>query len=192
MPRTTVAVAVFGFAASSLAAGPAPDIRGFWEHEACVVQEREGGKTGSRATFAFFDREWGLSFTQFADEQCRVKVMTAVLRGTYEHTGPSSAVAGVHEATFRFAYKGMTVFDDRLLAKVVAACPGPWTKGEERDVTAAGCLWLEPLSSCAQEYDLVDVRGRSLSLGERPPAGRNICAPQRRPSLLRTVPLSRR
>jgi hypothetical protein len=176
-----------------MAAQAAPDTRGFWEHVACQVQERDGKKTGSRALFAFFDREWGLAFTQFADEACRTRLMTAVFRGSYEVTGPSRAAAGAHEATFRFSYKGMTVFDDALLANVAASCgPGPWRKGEERDVTARGCLWIEPLASCAQEYDLIAVDGRSLRLGERPPPGQNICAPDRRPTRLRAVPLLRR
>lgn len=184
------AVAAFGFITPGEAATASPDIRGFWEHESCVVQERDGKKTGSRAAFAFFDREWGLSFTQFADEACTAKVTTAVLRGTYELTIPSRTVAGAHEATFRFDYRGVAVFDEGLLAKVGTACGrGPWVKGEERDVTMTGCLWLEPLSGCPQEYDLVSVQGRLLILGERPPAGRNICAPERRPTRLRTVPL---
>jgi Adenomatosis polyposis coli down-regulated 1 len=189
---TTLAV-VIAFV-PSLAAGQAPpDIRGFWEQEACVVQQRDGKKTGSRSLFAFFDGEWGIAFTQFADEACRTRLMTAVLRGTYEAAGPSRVAAGAYEATFRFRYKGLTVFDDALLARVAASCGfGPWRKSEERDVTSRGCLWLEPLAACAQEFDLIALEGRFLYLGERPSAGQNICVPERRPSRLRAVPLVRR
>jgi len=191
--RGVVVLIVAGCVAPAVGAAAPPDIRGFWEHDACVVQEREGRRTGSRSAFAFFDREWGLVFTQYADEDCRVRVSTAVMRGTYESTGPSTSVPGAYETTFRFSYRGLVVFDEVLLATVRASCePGSWKLEEEREVTARGCLWLESLEACAQEYDLVAVDGRSLRLGERPLAGRNLCAPERRPTRVRAVPLARR
>jgi hypothetical protein len=167
---------------------------GFWEHERCQVQERDGRRTGSRSLFAIFDREWGIAFTQYADASCQVRVLTATLRGAYEPTAPSRRVPGAMEATFRFTRKGLAVHDPVLLDRLNAGACGSrrWSLGIEQDVTATGCLSIESAPACAQEYDLVRVDGDLLYLGERPPPGTNICAEGRRPVRLRTEPLRRR
>lgn len=175
-----------------------PDARpqtlvGFWEHDPCVVTQGAAGKaTSSRATFAFFDREWGLSFTQYSDGECHDKILTATFHGTYDLTGPSEGLPDVTEATFRFAYKGMILYDPAVIRQVNESgrCgTGAWIQGRERDIGATGCLWVESIAACPQEYDLVQVKDKALFLGERPAQGRNICDPSRRPPRLRTVPL---
>jgi hypothetical protein len=177
---------------------PAADVRpalpGFWEHERCQVQGGEGRQTGSRSLFAFVDREWAIAFTQYADGACQVRVLTATLRGTYEATGPSRRVPGAVEATFRFARKALAVYDPLLLDRLNAGACGRrrWSLGVEQDITAAGCLAIESVAACTQEYDLVHVDGDRLYFGERPPPGTNICAEGRRPTRLRTEPLRRR
>jgi hypothetical protein len=167
---------------------------GFWEHEQCQVEEREGRRTGSRSLFAIFDREWGIAFTQYADASCQVRVLTATLRGTYQPSGPSPRVAGAVDVTFRFTRKGLAVYDPVLLDRLNAGACGDrrWSPGIEQDVSAAGCLSVASVPACAQEYDLVRVEGDRLYLGERPSAGSNLCAEGRRPARLRTVPLRRR
>src|SRR5262245_52218671 len=89
-----------------------PALFGIWEHDPCVVAQGADGKaTSSRATFAFFEREWGLSFSQYSDGVCHSKVLTAMFRGTYALTGASERLPGVTDATFRFTYKGMALYD---------------------------------------------------------------------------------
>lgn len=172
----------------------APNIRGFWEHDACQVQERDGRRSGSLSRFAIFDREWGIAFTQYADAECSTPVMTAVLRGVYEPPTPSTRVPGTYEVTFRFSYKGVVAHDAALLTRLNTGLCGnrQWTLGVEQDVTSTGCLSIESVSACPQEYDLVSTDGERLSLGERPPPGENICTEERRPQRLRAVPLHRR
>jgi hypothetical protein len=187
-------------AATSTAARPPRevDVRtalpGFWEHEQCQVQERDGRRTGSRSVFAIFDREWGIAFTQYADAACQERVLTATLRGTYEPDAASARVAGAVDVTFRFTRKGLAVYDPALLDRLNAGACGDrrWSRGIEQDVGAAGCLSIESVAACGQEYDLVRVDGDRLYLGERPPPGTNICAAGRRPTRLRTEPLRRR
>jgi hypothetical protein len=185
-------------AATSASARPPVEVRtalpGFWEHEQCQVQERDGRRTGSRSVFAIFDREWGIAFTQYADAACQERVLTATLRGTYEPDAASARVAGAVDVTFRFTRKGLAVYDPALLDRLNAGACGDrrWVRGIEQDVSATGCLSIESVPACAQEYDLVRVDGDRLYLGERPPPGTNICAEGRRPTRLRTEPLRRR
>lgn len=172
----------------------AQDIRGFWEHDACQVQERDGTRSGSRSLFAIFDREWGIAFTQYADAACATPVLTAVLRGTYERTGASTRVPGASEAIFRFSYKGIVAHDAALVAKLNAGLCGArqWKAGIEQDVTSTGCLSIASREACAEEFDLIALDGDRLYLGERPPPGADICEASRRPQRLRTVALRRR
>jgi hypothetical protein len=169
-------------------------MRGFWEQARCQVQAREGRRTGARSAFAIFDREWGISFTQYEDPDCRTRVLTAVLRGTYEPTAASAHVPGAVEVTFRFSHKSLTVFDPALVDRLNSGLCGArrWELGVPQDITSTGCLSIESVAACPQEYDLASVDGETLSLGERPEPGRNICAEDRRPRRLRTDPLRRR
>ena len=132
-------------------------LRGFWEHERCQVQERDGRRTSSRSLFAIFaDREWGVAFTQYADGACQTRVMTAVLRGTYEPTASSRQAQGAVDVTFRFSRKSLVAHDAALLDRLNAGgCgSGRWEMGIERDITSTGCLSIESLAACPQEYDL--------------------------------------
>jgi hypothetical protein len=169
-------------------------LAGFWEHERCQVVERDGTRTGSRSVFSFFEREWGIAYTQYADEDCRIKVLTAVLSGVYESSGPSGRLPDATDVTFRFSRKALTVYDLRLLDTLNRDACGKrrWRLGVEQDVTSTGCLWIESVAACPQEYDLVNIDDGRLFLGERPAAGSNMCAASRRPERLRTVPLVRR
>jgi hypothetical protein len=191
LPAFVLAAAMCAFAGGDAVLGqprttPAGDaslvrLTGFWEHERCQVVAR----TGSRSVFSFFEREWGIAHTQYADAECHIKVMTAVLSGTYESTGPSGHLPGATE---------LTVYDQRLLDTLNRDACGDrrWQRGVEQDVTATGCLWIESLTACPQEYDLVTLDEGRLFLGERPPTGRNMCTASRRPERLRAVPLVRR
>lgn len=167
-------------------------LSGFWE-QTCQAQDGNP-RTSSSSLFAIFDREWGIAFTQYADDACQQRVMTAVLRGTYAPTAPSKTLPGVTEMTFRFSRKSVVAYDSALLDRLNAGACGPrrWDAGVEQDVSSDGCLWIESLRACPQEFDLAKIDGEQLYLGMRPRPGTNICAEDRRPIALRPVPLRRR
>ncbi len=171
-----------------------PDLRGFWEHGTCQVVERDGQRTSSRSLFTIFEREWGIAFTQFVDADCKIPAMTAVLQGTYHATGPSTSVPGATEVTFRFTRKAITPHDPALLSRLNGGACGErsWTRGVEHDVSATGCLGIQSVADCGQEYDLAQIVDNRLFLGERPAPGQNICADDRRPRRVRAEPLQRR
>jgi Adenomatosis polyposis coli down-regulated 1 len=168
------------------------EVMGFWDSEACVVQERDGTRTSSKSAFVFLSREWALEFVQFADDQCARPASTAFFTGQYQITQPSRVVAAAHDATFGFSYKAVTLYDESLLAEANRACVGRvWKRGEPQDVTKTGCLWVTPVSACPQEFDLVKLDGNRLFLGERPPPGQNLCSEERRARTLRSLALVR-
>jgi hypothetical protein len=171
----------------------AGEIIGFWDSEECVVQERDGTRTSSKSAFVFLGREWGLEFVQFGDDHCARPALKAFFTGQYEITQPSRVVAAAHDATFGFAYKALTIYDESLLAEANRACGGRmWKRGEPQDVTKKGCLWVTPVSACPREFDLVKLDGNRLFLGERPPPGQSLCSEERRARTLRSLALVRR
>jgi Adenomatosis polyposis coli down-regulated 1 len=169
-------------------------ITGIWESERCVVQERNGMRTSSRSTFVFLDGEWALEFTQYSDAACTTPSLRAFFQGRYRITEPSSVVSGAHDANFGFSMKRLTLYDDGLLTQANRGACGKrvWTRGREEDVSSTGCLWVVPVSTCPQEFDLVKVVDDRLFLGERPAAGQDLCREDRRARALRSLPLVRR
>jgi Adenomatosis polyposis coli down-regulated 1 len=169
-------------------------IAGIWESERCEVQERNGRQTSSRSVFVFLDGEWALEFTQYSDAACTTPSLRAFFHGRYRITEPSSALAGAYHATFGFSVKRLTLYDDGLLAQANRGACGTrtWTRGREEDVSSTGCLWVVPISACREEFDLAKLEGGRLLLGERPPAGTDLCDADRRARTLRSLPLIRR
>jgi Adenomatosis polyposis coli down-regulated 1 len=180
--------------ASSQSSITAISITGIWESESCVVQQRNGMRTGSRSVFVFLDSEWALEFTQYADPECKTPTLRAFFQGRYRLGGPSRVVPGAHDANFGFSMKRLTLYDDGLLAQANRGGCGEatWTRAGERDVSTTGCLWVVPVSACPQEFDLVKIDDGHLLLGERPAAGQDLCREDRRASALRSLPLIRR
>jgi hypothetical protein len=172
----------------------AMSIAGIWESERCVVQERDGIRTGSISLFVFLESEWALELTQYSDAACTTPSLRAFFQGRYRIAGPSSAVSGAHRANFGFSIKRLTLYDEGLLAQANrGVCgKGGWTRGREEDVSSTGCLWVVPVPSCPQEFDLVKVDDDRLYLGERPAAGQDLCREDRRARALRALPLVRR
>jgi hypothetical protein len=189
---------LIGTIVSGLAAQPktttTPEVMGFWESEACVVQERDGTRTSSKSVFVFLDRDWALEFVQFADDRCARPTMKAFFAGPYQITQPSRIVAGANDATFGFSYKAVTLYDESLLAEANRGTCGRrvWERAKPQDVSTTGCLWVTPVSACTQEFDLVKVEGNRLLLGERPQPGQDLCSQDRRAQKLRSLALVRR
>ena len=142
----------------------------------------------------FLDQEWALEFTQYSDAACTTPSLRGFFQGRYRIAEPSSTVAGAFDAHFGFSMKRLTLYDEGLLARANHDACGMrvWTRGREEDVSMTGCLWVVPVAACPQEFDLVKVTDDRLFLGERPPAGQDLCRDDRRASALRTLPLVRR
>ena len=172
----------------------AASIAGIWENERCVIQERNELRTSSRSVFVFLDSEWAVELTQYADAACATPSLRALFQGRYRIVGPSSVVAGAHHANFGFSMKRLTLYDEGLLAQANAGACGKreWSRGREEDVSSTGCLWVVPVSTCREEFDLVKLEGERLLLGERPAAGTDLCRADRRAGALRSLPLVRR
>lgn len=171
-----------------------PALTGIWESAGCVIQEREGTRTSSWSTFVFLDDEWALELIQYSDAACTTPALRAFFQGRYRVIRPSSVVQGAHDADFGFSRKRLTLYADALVSAANRGGCGDrsWTRGREEDVSATGCLWVVPVSTCTQEFDLVKVDGDRLLLGERPPAGQDLCREDRRARALRSLPLVRR
>ena len=171
-----------------------PALTGIWESERCVVQERAGTRTGSTSRFVFLDDEWALELIQYSDAACTTPSLRAFFQGRYRVIRPSTVVQGAYDADFGFTRKRLTLYADALLAEANRGACGErtWTRGREEDVSATGCLWVVPVSACTQEFDLVKVDDDRLLLGERPPAGQDLCRADRRARALRSLPLVRR
>ena len=118
----------------------------------------------------------------------------AFFQGQYRIAGLSSAVPGAHDANLGFSIKRLTLYDDELVAQANRGACGnrAWARGREQDVSSSGCLWVVPVSTCPQEFDLVKLDDDRLFLGERPAAGQNLCGEDRRARALRSAPLVRR
>jgi hypothetical protein len=171
-----------------------PALGGIWQSDRCVVQERNGIRTSSKSIFVFLESEWALEFTQYSDAACATPSLRAFFQGRYRITGPSSVVAGAYDAEFGFSTKRLTLYADGLLTQANAGACGTrvWRRGREEDVSSTGCLWVVPVSACPQEFDLVKVDDDQLFLGERPPAGQDLCREDRRARTLRSLALVRR
>ena len=180
--------------AASQSSITALSIAGIWESERCIVQERNGVRTGSKSVFVFLDEEWALEFTQYSDDACATPSLRAFFQGRYRIAEPSKVVAGAFHANFGFSMKRLTLYDEGLLAQANRDGCGKrtWTRGREEDVSSTGCLWVVPVAACPQEFDLVKVADDRLYLGERPPPGQDLCRDDRRARALRTLPLVRR
>ena len=184
----------FLLSSANLQTANPPALTGIWESERCVIQERAGTRTSSRSTFVFLDDEWALELIQYSDAACTTPSLRAFFQGRYRVIRPSTVVQGAYDADFGFTRKRLTLYADALLAEANRGACGErtWTRGREEDVSATGCLWVVPVSACTQEFDLVKVDDDRLLLGERPPAGQDLCRADRRARALRSLPLVRR
>ena len=136
----------------------------------------------------------GLSNSFVSDAACTTPSLRAFFQGRYRVIRPSTVVQGAYDADFGFTRKRLTLYAVELLAEANRGACGErsWTRGREEDVSAIGCLWVVPVSACTQEFDLVKIDDDRLLLGERPPAGQNLCHADRRARALRSLPLVRR
>jgi kynurenine formamidase len=136
--------------------------------------------------FTFGHGRWRIQFTASADSTGQSKLYAGDFAGAYAIES-YAALVQAFRARFQFSHRQVTVYQADLVRKLDAAkCGGGrWTRGEAKDVHATGCalLRIAPGDLCQAEYDLIDVVGDELHLGERPATG-DLCTEARRPQRL--------
>lgn len=161
----------------------APDITGRWVSDCVKVSEQQIMKLD----FTIAKDTWSLDYSTFGDAECKAKFLTVHIEGPYEVSGPSTAVAGAHEAKFGFTKKTITPHLDAAAGFLGSdkGCGGTWTAGTGVDVLDKGCggLGQYPGSACGADFDLVQTDGTTLRFGERP-KDNNMCTADRRPKAL--------
>ena len=99
-------------------------------------------------------------------------------------------VPGAYELDVAFRKLVATAYTAESAAMLGAAgCgAGALGLGEEKDVSATGCLFFRPIAQCAMDYDIVKVEGDRLYNGVR---GGDQCVPAGRPRALNTFSFDR-
>jgi hypothetical protein len=167
-----------------------PDLSGTWTTD-CLAQTN-GGMT-SYNTFEISDVGGTPRFTvtTYAESTCATKVFALANQSARTVGAEIPNVPGAYELTIDF--KKLTAVAYLPMAGMtlsMSGCgTGPYTVGEEKDVSATGCFFFRPIADCAQDYDIVKVEGDKLFNGVR--AG-NQCVASGRPTALNTFSFNRK
>jgi hypothetical protein len=167
-----------------------PDLAGQWVSD-CVPN---GDGTAFALAFDLGSADWSLDYVVHGTESCDFPVLTVHIDGPYELVEPSAVVDGAWDAIFSFDHKTMEPEVDDLVAALDGAGCGadPWAVGVAQDVYADGCpaFGQYPQADCGQDYDLVSLADDTLRFGLRP-ADNDLCTPERRPTELSPLVLTR-
>lgn len=158
-----------------------PSIAGQWLSP-CVPQ---GDGTAFELDFDLTAERWDLDYVVFADEECTQKNVTVYITGPYELTAPSTEVEGAWKGTFAFDEKTVTPHNEGMAGFLNSenGCVEGWEAGVEKDISETGCAVLgqQPISTCGQDYDLVQLDDGALMFGARP-ANNDMCSKAQRPA----------
>lgn len=173
--------------AASLAGTPAhadqpPAISGHWESPA---PEHYGQVFATRA-FRFTGKHWQVVYRAYADAQARQPLFTLHVGGFYVLGGPSEQVPGAVEGVFAADHRDITAESEAGVA-LFAGAGCPLKQGRRTPLLSKGCGPVPALMQAMGEYDLVQVRGGQLFLGDR---GADLT--KARPTALTPYPLVRR
>lgn len=155
-------------------------LHGTW---ASTAPEPWYGGFGTRE-FVFADGQWSLIFTHALDAAMTQRTFRFRTGGPYQVTGPSTAVAGAHEATFHEDWKHLTLLT--TIPEVVAGmgmADCGLTANLETDISVTGCAAWRPVADCGLDHDLLAMDAAGLYFGQRP-ADNDMCTPDRRPTAL--------
>jgi len=150
------------------------DIAGRWETPAPVYDE--ASKVFGSYALEMRDRQWTLLFTASADAAGQQRLFSLrVGPSAYTLGKPVPGLANAVEGDFERGSLHLTAHAAPMVAMFNgAACGrGDWQIGIEQEVTAGGCAFIPPRSSCPKEFDIVAFDGRALSFGDR---SGNLCA----------------
>ena len=139
----------------------------------------------AQLTFRMTKSDWDLDYIVYGDKDCseKAKFMAVNIQGPYTLGEKSKAGENAREGTFAFSKKTVTAAQEAAVGFLKKTCQFKEVKvGKAIDLTA-GCsgLGAYPLAQCAQDYDLVMVKGDLLHFGKRP-KDNNMCTADKRPS----------
>jgi hypothetical protein len=160
---------------------------GHWVSRGC-----EPSGTGAiKRDFILYDRVWTLAAPIYADPECKTKVFTVNVGGTYRLRGASSKAAGARLGRFAIGFRQVVPASRAIAAAMTAAKCGNVASrvGYATDILATGCapLGQQSVRACPVEYDLLKRAGNRLYLGERPADQRGLCSPDRQATTLTPV-----
>jgi hypothetical protein len=176
-------------------AATTPSVTGHWTSACFASPQADGSTLYARLDLTGTDpNQWSLDYTLHGDAQCSAKVVTISIHGEYDVIEPSKTVSGAWDVRFGFDDKTITPFVQPVADALGGAKCGttPWQVGVAQSVYAGGCLAFGqyPQTQCPEDYDLLSVDGTTLRFGNRP-ANNDMCTPDKRPTQLSTVALTR-
>lgn len=162
----------------------APDLSGTWITD-CTAQTSQGMTFYNTLEISDATGVPRFTATTYADPACKTRLFALANQSRRTVGAELPSLPGAFELTIDFeklfavAYEPMAA-----LTLAMSGCgSGAFTVGEEKDVSATGCLFFQPIAKCAQDYDIVKIDGDKLYNGVR--AG-NQCVPAGRPTALNT------
>lgn len=115
-------------------------------------------------TFSLTEESWSIAVERFVDSAMTVPLFKFELAGPYEITEESQVLPGSYNGTFRFSSKHFTAFIDPVNLGLEDC---ELEVGVRKDVSNQDCGWIESVSTCPTDYDLVSFENEQLLLGKR-------------------------
>lgn len=174
----------------------APDISGKWSSGCVGAPQPDGSTQYLSLDFDITATDWALDYKVYGDMACATGFLTVHINGPYDLTGPSATVTDAWEGTFSFDAKTATPESDMAVGflQSLGACgTGMFTAGSPTDILTDGCagLGMYPKAMCSSDSDLVQIdAGGKLHFGQRP-ADNNMCTPDKRPTMLSPLGLTK-
>jgi hypothetical protein len=173
----------------------APDLTGQFASGCLSAPQQDGSTQYFSLTFENTATDWAIDYVVHGDDACASDFITVHIEGPYALTAPSSVVDGAWDGDFSFTKRTVTPGNDMaagFLGSLQGCGDGNFTTGMPTDIHTTGCLALGqyPLADCTQDYDIAKLEGDVLRFGLRP-ADNNMCTPDKRPTELSPVALTK-
>lgn len=190
-----LAIVTIVAAAPQPARAQPPLFSGIWSSTEC---EPWPGRPFARRELTLTGEAYRLDVTSFNDDRCTIPTLRTRYEGRFVARRPSPLIPEAWEVEFAIQRVLLTPYVLNTADFLNSALPGTcgaerWFVGIEQDLTATNGCALIGLNLRARpvEYDIATVQGNRLFLGQRPPDGNLLFAPERRPTtfglpLLRT------
>jgi hypothetical protein len=190
-----VIIVVAPHSANGAPLGQVPLFSGIWSSTEC---EPRPGTLFARRELTISGAAYRLDLISFADAKCTIPTLRTRYEGRFVVRNPSSIIPETWDVEFIARQVLVTPYvlntADFLNSAPKGTCGRErWFVGVEQELAVTlGCPLIGiDLRRPFVEYDIATVQGNRLFLGQRPPDGGSLFAPERRPttfgpSLLRT------
>lgn len=148
---------------------------GKWVSENCEnFSNPDGSKTYFMRNFDFKGKNWKIHFNTYGDSGCKNQLLNVQVGGKMTQKGPSKNVKGATNTYFSVISRKVKPMGAGVLGwlndpKSPACNQKNWEVGKTKDIYKNGCAQLGSPSAeaCKGEYDLVQLKGDRLFLGQR-------------------------